>query len=281
MTRRAAGVASYDFFGRPIFSWSPSRIARFQVEAERVETHVNWRFFNRPASSSREVPVPHRATVGGPTFIRLLARLADVDVAPSSQSLSDRLSQWLDWNRALALSSALDDPPAPADTGAPAGEHLQAECARAREELIAGIRSDPVLAPIREHTVAVDESRTHDGKPADFGVFRQCYLARQRAMQSTTGRLRGELRTALAQTSADMAQLAAVDAVMEQALSPREHALLANVPGLLANRFERLRESASPVWLDTFRRDMRSVLLAEFELRFQPVDGLLAALRTH
>ncbi|WP_414441749.1 DUF3348 family protein [Burkholderia sp. 22PA0106] len=32
-------------------------------------------------------------------------------------------------------------------------------------------------------------------------------------------------------------------------------------------------------WLDTFRKDMQSVLLAELDVRFQPVGGLLAALR--
>lgn len=34
------------------------------------------------------------------------------------------------------------------------------------------------------------------------------------------------------------------------------------------------------VWLDTFRADMRAVLLAELDVRLQPVEGLLAALRT-
>ncbi|MGN6315615.1 DUF3348 domain-containing protein [Trinickia sp.] len=32
-------------------------------------------------------------------------------------------------------------------------------------------------------------------------------------------------------------------------------------------------------WLDAFRKDMQSVLLAELEIRFQPVEGLRAALR--
>jgi hypothetical protein len=32
--------------------------------------------------------------------------------------------------------------------------------------------------------------------------------------------------------------------------------------------------------LDAFRRDVQSVLLAELEVRFQPVEALLAALRT-
>ncbi|HEX7684670.1 MAG TPA: DUF3348 domain-containing protein [Trinickia sp.] len=33
-------------------------------------------------------------------------------------------------------------------------------------------------------------------------------------------------------------------------------------------------------WLDVFRKDMQSVLFAELEIRFQPVEGLRAALRT-
>ena len=111
------------------------------------------------------------------------------------------------------------------------------------------------------------------------------------------GDLRSRLRAALAARHAGMARLAAVDAVMERALSPREQMLLAAVPGVLERHFERLREvelktladaqaaesapAATPgAWLDVFRRDMQSVLLAELDVRFQPVEGLLAALRT-
>jgi hypothetical protein len=37
---------------------------------------------------------------------------------------------------------------------------------------------------------------------------------------------------------------------------------------------------APNAWLDVFRKDMQSVLLAELDVRLQPVEGLLAALRT-
>lgn len=80
---------------------------------------------------------------------------------------------------------------------------------------------------------------------------------------------------------AALARLAEVDAVMEVALTPREYTLLAKVPDLLGQRFARLHAGGQPHWLDAFRRDMQSVLLAELDLRFQPVDALLAALRTH
>ena len=92
-----------------------------------------------------------------------------------------------------------------------------------------------------------------------------------------------------------MARLAAVDVVMEQVLAGRERSLLAAVPGLLERHFERLRpaeadpagetgadapDAARPrAWLDRFHQDIRNVLLAELDFRFQPVDGLLDALR--
>jgi hypothetical protein len=118
-------------------------------------------------------------------------------------------------------------------------------------------------------------------------------------METGIATLRGRLRSMLAARTPAMARLAVIDAVMERALSERERNLLASVPGLLAGHFERLRaaeehalaaaqtaeasEDAAPVtpgaWLDVFRKDMQSVLLAELEVRFQPVEGLLAALR--
>ncbi|MEI7037612.1 DUF3348 domain-containing protein [Fulvimonas yonginensis] len=210
-----------------------------------------------------------RPTVRGPTFIRLLARLAEMDVDAPGPSLPERLGQWLDWKHALSLAAALDGKPAAPEPAAPA-QDLHAECARAREVLAAAIKEDPLLAPGAPMDI-----------PPDDAAFRQLCLARQRAMQATVGRLRGTLRDALARTSPAMARLAEVDAVMEAALTPREHALLAKVPDLLGQRMARLRAAGHACsWLDGFRRDMRSVLLAELDLRFQPVDALLAALRT-
>lgn len=232
-----------------------------------------------------------RATVRGPTFIRLLARLTAVDTGPSGPSLPDRLSRWLDWTHAIALSTALDGrPPAPPE-GVPAfGSAEEDECARVRAVLVKAIEGARELVPSASRPVGQVDV------PADYAPFRQRYLTLQRSMQAATGQLRGRLRDMLAQGSPTMARLAEVDAVMEMALSPREQKLLSSVPALLSDHFDRLRRSAQasptdteavearPVpaegWLDAFRGDMRSVLLAELDVRFQPVEGLLAALRT-
>ncbi|MCY1366520.1 hypothetical protein D9M69_534170 [compost metagenome] len=79
-------------------------------------------------------------------------------------------------------------------------------------------------------------------------------------------------------------------------MGARERSLLASVPALLEKHFKRLREAdqaaqdanpdtpqppptAAAGWLDVFGRDMQSVLRAELDIRMQPVEGLLEALR--
>ncbi|WP_369925876.1 DUF3348 domain-containing protein [Xanthomonas sp. NCPPB 2632] len=225
-----------------------------------------------PADTVQRV---QRTSVRGPTFIRLLSRLTDVDTARPNIALPDRLSQWLDWTHALALSAALDGTAAPVadDVSRPLADEA-AECARVRQAL------GGAIAGARELVASGDDT----GGLADFAPFRQRYLVLQRSMQAQTGQLRGRLRDSVASVSADMARLAGVDAVMEAALSPREQALLGQVPGVLGRHFDRLRIAAqaegTAAWLDTFRKDMQSVLLAELHVRFQPVDALLAALPT-
>lgn len=220
-----------------------------------------------------------RAPVRGPTFIRLLARLTDVDVPPPQPTPSDRLSQWIDWTRAVALSRALDGKlPVLDAAGATFDSAEDAACARTRAVLADTIASG---FPIANQSVPSEVSDAP--APMDYSSFHQHYVAMQRAMQTATGKLRGQLRDRLAGTSAEMARLAEVDAMMEAVLSPREHKLLAAVPALLGEHFKRLRQAAQDnaptAWLEAFGRDMQGVLLAELDLRFLPIEALLAALR--
>jgi hypothetical protein len=250
---------------------------------------------------------PQRTAVSGPALIRVLARLTDLDVPESSQSLSDRLSQWLGWTDAIGLSTALGSTPpggAPRAGQPPAavtgefGHAEEAECARVRNALRKAIVGDSTFAAARRHAPAhVPAQGASADTVVDYAVFRQRYLSIQQTIETAIGNLRGRLRSVLATRTPAMARLAVVDAVMERALSHREHNLLVTVPGLLAGHFERLRETEratlaaaeaagdaagvrTGAWLDVFRKDMQSVLLAELDLRFQPVEGLLAALLT-
>lgn len=252
------------------------------------------------------VQVPRRVGFSGSTLVRLLARLTDIDVADSKRSFADRLSQWLGWTDAITLSSVLngDVPTAPARLRTPlaALSLEEAEVARVRSALVTAINEN--LVPVRNAAT---------GTTAEFAPYRRRYVARQQGMETSIAALRKRVRTTLASKSPSMAQLAALDAVMERALGAQEQRLLATVPGLLEKHFRQqvqaekamqAIEAASVVdaqgktddgadapaggtgiaaparaWQEAFGKDMQSVLLAELEIRLQPVEGLLEAFR--
>lgn len=247
---------------------------------------------------------PPQAALSGPTLVRLLARLAEADVSEPQASLADRLSQWLGWTDAIALSTALNTQPGLPRAGAGALPALEREdaalVATARSALTKMITRACAPAEARRDSRA----RAEADAPASFAEFRQDYLSIQQAMETEVGQLRKRLRALLAARTPALARLAAVDAIMERSLAAREQRLLASVPALLATYFERLRRAAQQApdeagpasdvasdvasdiapaapgaWLAAFRKEMQSVLLAELDIRFQPVQGLLAALR--
>jgi len=222
-----------------------------------------------------------RRGLTGSALIRLLDRLAGPDVRESGASTSDRLSQWFSWTDAISLSAALDGVPVTGTSGAPGAKGAsgaeERECQRVRSALAKAIAEDTTFATSEQTHMPADDAGT------DFSPYRQRYQARQQAIEAGVGALRGKLRSRLAGRSPEMAKLAAVDVVMEQVLGTRERSLLSTVPKVLEKHFGRLRADAestpSGAWLDVFRRDARDVLLAELDFRFQPVEGLLDALR--
>lgn len=152
------------------------------------------------------------------------------------------------------------------------GHAAIAESRRVRAELARAITDDASLS--------ADAASGLDPMP-----WRQAYQARQRAMETRIGALRASVRTALAGQSPELARLASLDAVLERTLAPRERQLLGTVPGLLERHLERQRRQDTAVsagaghavpGLD--RRSLQTALLAELDVRLQPIDGMLEAL---
>ncbi|MBN4664270.1 DUF3348 domain-containing protein [Pandoraea nosoerga] len=244
------------------------------------------------------VQVPRRPVISAPTLIRSLARLSTFAPPEAAPSLSDRLSQWLGWTDAIALSSALKANPPAATPGARApAQDPAGELARVRADLAAAIARDCGLAAApggRIRALSAAE-RQRAASFADFPAYRQRYATSQQRMDTAISAVRTRMRARLAARSPQGARLAGVDAVMERVMGARERALLASVPNLLEGHFVRLRDTeqaamaaprvsgAAPLppagaWLDTFHRDMQSILLAELDIRLEPVEGLIAAL---
>lgn len=329
--------------------------------------------------------LPRRTSFSGPALVRLLSRLAQLEVMEPRQTPAARLDEWLGWTESIVLSKVLNAaPPSPAGRGADAqGAVVDANAARtlaARtggETAMGGSGDDRDSGAVegagggmgrddRGKEAAVDagarigagadvvdilelaraeyaqvraaleqairaavappapmphlQRRQIRGAPkaagdVDFPSYRRRYSVLQQKMECSIAALRGRLRTLLVAQSSELARLAAVDAAMEQALVEHELRLLAGIPGLLEEHFDRLsvegqsiamesttaprppdasvptavsrqinaRTPAPPEpgpWLEAFRQDMAEVLRAELDLRLQPVEGLMAALRS-
>jgi len=221
--------------------------------------------------------VPQRTGFSGPKLLRLLASLSDAGTSRAAPSLSAVMSQWLDWTDAIALSTALNGNPAATQSGAPARPAIgDAAGTHVRAMLSAAILGQGTSPDSRRRMVA--RPAASDPGETKFAVHRQRYIALQQQMEREIAGLRARLRAALATRSPRAARLAMLDGVMEQVLGARELAVLAAVPGMLEPHFTKLRD-AEGAWLNVFRKDMQSVLLAELDIRFQPVEALLAALR--
>ena len=197
----------------------------------------------------------------------MLVTLAEPGMPGPQPSFAERLGDWLGWTHAITLSAMVAAPAGAAVAPqAPAAERALAPCRRARQQLVADLAE--AAAP-----------GANDGS-GGYAPWRQHYLGRQRAMEAGVAALRAQVRAALAGVNARLRELAALDAVLDEALLARERSLLARVPGLLQRRFDHLRaREPEPGWPARFGREMEAVLRAELEVRLQPVDGLIEALR--
>lgn len=255
------------------------------------------------------IELPRRTSVSGPALVRLLSRLAQIDVVEPRQSPAARLDEWLGWTESILLSKVLNAA-APSSTQRPAQaaagpanaadndvvdvvELAQAEYAQvlaSLEQAIAAAVAPPAAVPALQR-------RQFRGVPkaigdVDFPSYRRRYSMVQQKMESSIVDLRARMRSLLASQSPQLARLAAVDAAMEQALAGHEQRLLMGVPRLLEGHFARLQQAQdtttnspeadgqtrSQHWLAGFRDDMAQVMRAELDLRMQPIQGLLSAI---
>jgi hypothetical protein len=223
--------------------------------------------------------------------------------ADATPTFAERLSPWLDWTDAIALSAALSRGAAAAAQPHPGGASGAGSVidvvTRVRADLAGSIGADTLFSADAQGKAA----QLPAAGVADFSPYRRCCQVHQRAMEARIGPLRAQVRSALSALSPALGRVAALDAALDQALAARERHLLAKVPALLEQRFRRLgsrgrtghgddaataggqglepsRSGQQPaVWLADFGRDMQAVLLAELDLRLQPVEGMVDAFR--
>jgi hypothetical protein len=231
-----------------------------------------------------------RTSFNSSGLIRFLADLNIAESGESRQTFAERLSQWMGWTDAISLSTVLGAAPGgnasgnasgnsqktAANTGNTVGASGACAAANATTETFHRVRADLQRYITGDAAFSAKTAFEREATP-----WRQAYQARQRAMETRIGALRAEVRAALAGQSQELARLAALDAVMERALAPRERQLLSTVPGLLERHAQRLHKEAGSAAnpaaaLD--RPQLQAVLLAELDIRLQPVEGMIVAL---
>lgn len=211
--------------------------------------------------------------VNSPPLLRCLVGLGVAEVAASTLSLAERWSPWLAWTDAITLSAVLGSgaPAAPAAPG-PDARAVIDDCQRLRHELrLAMAAGAPFTAGLASRTALAAEGPL----PYATGLasLHRHYQARQRAMDEGIAPLRARVRAALTSQGGQLARLAALDAVLDQALAARQRRLLASVPGWLDKHFKRV-----PLALPAAAADLQRMLLAELDLRLQPVEAMAEAL---
>jgi hypothetical protein len=209
-------------------------------------------------------------------LVRLLGDWSSAEADASRQDVAERLGQWLSVPDTIALRTAHRSIQAvrPTAERSPSGDLAQ-DLQRVRETLVKSIQAGS----------GVDAAEVD----TDFALVHQRYLEQQRRMEMSIDALRGHARDTLSRATPRLAQLAALDASLEQLLGGRTQHLLSTVPAFLKKRFEQLRhaqadagqvegEPPSTAWAAAFAQDMERALLAELETRLQPIKGMVDAL---
>ena len=224
---------------------------------------------------ARPQPSSHLGTsLNSSPLLRLLAGLGVAEVAPPALSLAERWSPWLAWTDAITLSAVLGGGAA-AGPGQAAGVAAAINAVkRLRQELTQAIHSDSgPLAEAPGQTGPASAGAAVALYETGLASLRRRYQAQQRAMDERIAPVRAQLRATLTGRGGNLARLAALDAVLDQALAARQRRLLATVPSWLDQHFKRA-SATLPAASALFQR----ALLAELNLRLQPVEGLLDAL---
>jgi hypothetical protein len=227
-------------------------------------------------------------------LVRLLASLDIVPGGDARQTVAEKLSHWVAWTDAIALSGVLADGAAAQTTVIVPGARVAAQSvidryARVRGDLVDAITHDALLTQDTANPPQAAGEPVAGGK-FDYSAYRRQYRAHQHTMEDRIGDLRARVRAAVAALSPALGRLAALDAALDVALSAHQRRSLEKLPVMLEKRFQAMHKrarpqadaqpdgnSAAPLTLP-IGRTLQQVLLAELETRLQPVRGLIDAI---
>lgn len=231
-------------------------------------------------------------------LVSLLTELSTTKLNSADYNLAERLGHLIGLSGSINLAHALRQQPQGVIRDLEDGaESLQQEVLSAREKMMRKIASS------FEHEIGESQNKVPTANVAiraqalqTYDPYQRFYTTYQIEIAVEVQRLRAMVRKGISGVSASLGQLAELDRTLEESLIVHNRKLFNVTPKLLEKRFKRLLQAYKQslgdndiddelshwlrpgAWLELFYRDLRELLLAEFDVRLQPVFGLLEAL---
>ena len=231
-------------------------------------------------------------------LVSLLTELSPVKLNSKDDNLAERLGQLIGLSGSISLAQALRQRPQSLSDDAQIVT-LQEPVLRARKKMIQRVRDSFDHQPgDLQNKVPTANVAIRAAALLTYAPYHRFYTTFQVELSAEVQKLRLMVRQNLMNVSAQLTQLAELDHTLEASLAVHNRKLFSVTPKLLEQRFKLLLKQhqendldsnenepeqwLSPgAWLDIFYQDMRELLLAEFDVRLQPVFGLLEALNEH
>jgi hypothetical protein len=242
------------------------------------------------------MPGKRSSPIGQLPLVRQLGDLGLAAYGPGKRVFSERLADMIDISEALSLSEffarfdAIGRKPEVTSENA-AWAVIEQHSAAMRASI------DASFLPLRSSTPAANRKVLRLPKPEENMLadpeasarYRRFYRLHQSEFEWRIAQLKPVLLHSVSSSSDALAQVAALEAVLEPILLKFSRQCLATMPELAVKRFERLcaqqreREKGSEDpslwlepggWLATFHEELQRLLHAELKLRLQPLEGL-------
>ncbi|MDX1757157.1 MAG: DUF3348 family protein [Marinobacter sp.] len=245
-------------------------------------------------SSTSRTPTTAPPASQGQELVRLLASLGERRVSSTAPCFAERLGRVFGLADTMNLDAALARPKGgPDQPNRATAERLRQGVASGRRALIKQLEASFGASETRSAPGLPEPRAGEDGGPPEVNRYQRFYLARQREIVAGVRQQRVQLRKALAKHNPALAQLAELDSVFESTLSNFVGQSFGIIPAILEKRFDALWRAyqqnhpdnppspadwmAPGAWLHQFCEEMKTLLLAELDVRLEPVLGLLDA----
>ena len=254
------------------------------------------------------------ASLHNSRLVHLLSGLNVSGIKTSQAHFAERFAQMLHFSSVINLSMVLEDVSGvDFKPSGISGLSIRNAFLSAQRELVRFIITGftPTARSMDGHLPTAESLHTHcewtgifsskhKGKlkkqTTAYEPYRKFYMSRQRSLDIKVQHLRTEIRDSISGLSPALAQLSRMDNALSESTSEASREIFALVPKLLEQRFTRLfdlHRSELPRnpkvtdleqwmkpggWISAFCMEMRELLLAELEVRLQPVVGMIDSL---